>query len=138
MVDLPMEYWNQLANQILLISALMGGFSLAVLASLLDSSNSSRLMSRIFKAAALSAASFLIAIFAMTDIIMRTTKGFPFGTNSTDLDFPRVAGILGFLVGLFSLIFLIALSGRVKSRKLGKFTSVLGIISCLIVLILLF
>ncbi len=56
---MTIEYWNELAKQMLLISSLLGGFSITIVANL----------------ATLSAGCFLVTVFAMFDIIMITTEG---------------------------------------------------------------
>ncbi len=35
MIELPLEYWNKLAGQLITISSLLSGFTIAVIANLL-------------------------------------------------------------------------------------------------------
>ena len=42
--EIPFEYWNKLANQVIAISSLLGGFSIAIIANILVSQNDSRLV----------------------------------------------------------------------------------------------
>ncbi|MCI4669940.1 MAG: hypothetical protein MRZ79_17520 [Bacteroidia bacterium] len=138
MTEASIGYWNELANQLIFLSALLGGFSLAVIVSLLAEKSDTRVHTNLFRAAAFSAASFLISIFAMTKILLMTTKGFPFAGNITgnDLIIPRLVGMITFITGIFSMIAIISLSGWVKSKRMGRFTSILGSIALLLILMM--
>lgn len=72
---MTLEYWNALANQLILISSLLSGFSIAIVANLLVSETKSRLHINILKSATISAGCFLVIVFAMTSILMLTTPG---------------------------------------------------------------
>ena len=137
MVEIPLAYFNKLATQVLFISALLGGFSLAVIVSLLNNKHTDRITTTIFKTATVSTASFLISIFAMTRIMLMTTEGFPGKVTDASIMFPRLVGTLGFFIGIVALIILVSLSGWVKSKSLGRFTTILGIIAFIIVLLML-
>ena len=137
MIELPLEYWNKLASQFIFISALLGGFSLAVTSSLLNAESSDRVKTNMFRAAVVSAASFLITIFAMTRILMMTTPGFPLKVTTSDLSLPRLVGILMFLTGIFSIITLVSLAGWAKSKKMGRFTTIVGILTLMLILMML-
>ncbi|MGG8496763.1 hypothetical protein ACQY1Q_10120 [Tenacibaculum sp. TC6] len=133
---MTLEYWNTLANQTLLISSLLSGFSIAVVANLLVTDKSDKLMRIILKLATVSAGCFLVAVFAMTQILMITTPG-GYIKNVTTADFfvPRVIGVLAFMVGLISLLTIIALSGWIKSKKTGMFTTIIGVVTLLLIFI---
>jgi hypothetical protein len=77
MVELPLEYWNTLAHQILLTTTLLSGFSIAVVANLLVYESKNRITIIILRIATVAAGSFLINVFAMTKIIMITTDSYP-------------------------------------------------------------
>lgn len=134
MMELPLSYWNQLANQIVLICALMSGFSLTVLIRFLDRTQSSRLMKAMFWLATMATGSFLVSIFAMTKILMMTTEGFPFPVTESELGFPRLIGFLAFLIGIISVLAIISLAGWTQSKKLGRLTTVVGAISFVIMM----
>jgi hypothetical protein len=51
MIEISLEYWNSLANQLILISSLLSGYSIAVVANLLVYENNKRLSKYILKAA---------------------------------------------------------------------------------------
>lgn len=136
MEQLTFEYWHKLSEQIITISSLLGGFSIAIIANLLISDLKTRLFKRIMIAATLAASSLLISVFAFTSIVLKTTEGYPFETTESDLMLPRILGFVFFLLGIFSLIGVIALSGWTKSKKMGIFTTILGIITFVLLIIL--
>ena len=70
----------------------------------------------------------------MTSIIVRTTVGYPIKVSGDDLMFPRLIGFVSFLFGIISLISIISLSGWTKSKKMGQFTTIIGILSLILIL----
>ncbi|MEM7551497.1 MAG: hypothetical protein AAF363_17575 [Bacteroidota bacterium] len=132
MTELPFEYWNKLSNQLILISVFLGGFSIALTANLLVSKSDHKLHNFILKAATMSSGSFLSAVFAMTNILLTTTEGYPFEVEHSQLNTPRVIGVLGYATGVLSLIIIIGLSGWTKSRGTGIFTTVVSIITLIL------
>lgn len=136
MIELSLEYINQLASQIMLISTFLGGFSITTLTAILLSDKEGKLLNVLFVSTVISAASFIIAIFAMTSLIMFTTPGYPMAVTDADMMLPRFGGILAFLVGILSLVFMIGLSGWLKSRKLGIVTTILAAITLIVFLLM--
>ena len=135
MTELPFEYWNKLSNQFILTSVFLGGFSIAVTANLLISKSNTRLYNAILRAATISSGGFLTAVFAMTDIIMKTTEGYPVEVSQSAINTPRIIGVLGYLVGVLSLLTIIGLSGWTKSKGTGIFTTVVSAITLILFLI---
>ncbi len=133
---MTLEYWNNLANQLILISSLLSGFSITIVANLLVSKKNDKLTNRLLKISTISAGSFFVSVFSMTKILMITTPG-GYLKNVTENDFliPRLIGLMSFMIGLFALTALISLSGWTKSKKTGIFTTTIGIITFLLVLI---
>ena len=131
------EYWNTLADQIIVISSLLSGFSIAVIANFLVSEANNRLSRNIMKTAVLAASFFLASVFAMTKVLMMTTEGFPFKVAEGDLRIPSLIGGMALLFGIISLISMISLSGWTKSKKMGRFTTLVGIITLILILIML-
>jgi len=131
------EYWNKLADQVIVISSLLGGFSIAVIANFMVSETNTRLSRNIMKASVLAASFFLISVFSMTKILMMTTKGFPIKMTEGDLMFPSIIGGTSFLLGTISLITMISFAGWTKSKKMGRFTVVVGAITLMLVLYML-
>lgn len=137
MEEMSFEYWNKLANQIIVISSLLGGFSIAVIANLLVSDANTRLSRNILKAAVLAAGSFLVSVFAMTKILMMTTEGSPLKVTEIDFIISSVVGGITLFFGIMSLITIIALSGWTKSKKMGRFTTIVGALAFILILIML-
>ena len=137
MMELSPEYMNKLANQILFISALLGGFSLTVLVLLLENKTSTRLLTTIFRVATVATGAFLVTIFAMTKILMMTTPGYPLKLIVGDLTQPKMVGVIAFLVGIIAVVAIIALAGWTKSKNSGIFATIVGIITLIFVCIIL-
>lgn len=135
-MEMTLEYWNSLADQTMLISALLGGFSIAIVANIIVSDKNNKLTNRLLKTATVSASCFLVSVFAMTKILMMTTEG-GYLKNVTANDFllPRIIGIVTFMIGLVALSILISLSGWTKSRKTGIFTTVIGVATLLLIFV---
>ena len=136
MIELTFEYWNKLAEQTITISSLLGGFSIAVIANFLVSDLNTKLSKSIMAVSTLAASFFLITIFAMTNLLMKTTVGYPFKVVDNDLMLPRVVGMITFFIGIISLVALISMSGWTKSKKMGRFTTILGTITLLLILLM--
>ncbi|WP_143519916.1 hypothetical protein [Reichenbachiella sp. 5M10] len=132
MVELSLEYWNKLSSQFILMSVFLGGFSIALTANLLISESKTRLSNIILKLATTSSGGFLTTVFAMTNILMATTEGYPSVVTQSGLNTPRIIGFLGYLVGVFSLLTIIGLSGWTKSKGTGIFTTVVSVITLIL------
>ncbi len=134
--QIPFEYWNKLANQIITISSLLGGFSIAIIANILVSSSDSRMVKWIMFVSTLAASFFMVTIFAMTKLVLMTTEGYPFPVVGADLTLPRLVGTVSFFFGIFSLIALIAMAGWTKSRRMGMITTGLGMLTLVLILLM--
>ena len=134
MTEITFEYWNKLAEQTITISSLLGGFSIAVIANLLVSDVNTKLSKTIMVVSTLAASFFLITVFAMTNVLMKTTVGYPFKVVDNDLFLPRVLGSISFFLGIVSLIAMISLAGWAKSKKMGRFTTIVGIMTLILIL----
>ena len=135
-MEITLEYWNELGKQTLLITSLLSGFSITVVANLLVSDKNDKLNNRILKSATLSAGCFLVSVFAMVNIVMTTTPGgYIKNISLNDFQIARIVGMLTFMIGLISLSTMIALSGWTKSKKVGQFTSIIGILTLILIFI---
>ena len=136
MIELSLEYSNKLASQMIVINSLLAGFSIAVIANLLISETNNRLMSAIMRFTTVAASSFLITLFAMTKIMMMTTKGYPFKVTNDALMLPRIVGMVFFFLGLVSLMTIISLSGWTKSKNMGRFTTFVGVLTFILIVLM--
>ena len=137
MVELSFEYMNKLASQTQFIGALLCGFSLTVLVLLFEKQDSNKIHINIFRFSIISTSAFLVSIFAMSNIVMVTTEGFPFKVENSDLVLPRVLGIISFLIGMTSITIIISLFGWTKSKKLGLFSTTVGILTLILMVLML-
>lgn len=137
MTELTFEYWNKLAAQTITISSLLGGFTIAVIANFLVSETKTRLKNNIMAVSTLAASFFLITVFSMTKLLMMTTDGYPNKVVDNDLLLPRIIGVIAFLFGVISLLTMVSMAGWTKSRKMGIFTTTVGILTFLIITMML-
>ncbi|MEQ9166379.1 MAG: hypothetical protein RLO12_08975 [Fulvivirga sp.] len=135
MAELPLEYWNKLSSQFILISVFLGGFSIAITANLLINESEKRIYNVILKLATTSASGFLTTVFSMTKIVLATAEGSPIAVTQSELNTPRVIGFLGYLVGVLSLLTIIGLSGWTKSKSIGIFTTVVSAITFILFIV---
>lgn len=135
MLELSPEYLNKIASQLIMISSLLSGFSIAVIANLLVYKSKNRITNIILKVTTIAAGCFLATVFAMTKIVMMTTEGYPFKTIESDFTFPKLIGFSTFILGIITLSIIIGLSGWTKSRRTGIFTTIVGILTFLIIVI---
>jgi hypothetical protein len=134
--EVPFDYWNKLANQVITISSLLGGFSIAIIANILVSQNDTRLVKIIMLVSTLAGSFFLVTIFAMTKLMLMTTEGYPFNVIGSDLTLPRIIGTISFFFGILSLIAMISLSGWTKSKRVGRISTGLGILTLILILLM--
>ena len=134
MLELSFDYWNQLAGHLILTCALLTGFSIAITANLIINSNSNRLHNAILKVSTISSGCFLVAVFALTNILMKTTEGYPFEVTNADLTKPRIIGIMSYMIGVVSLLTVIGMSGWTKSRNTGIFTTVVSAFALILIM----
>lgn len=132
MTELSFEYWNKLAEQTLLISSLLGGFSVVVLANLLIAKLNSRLIKSIMVFSIMSASFFLLTLLVSNKILLMTTEGYPFRVENEDLFIPRILIGGAFYLGIISLITVISLVGWTKSKKMGIFSTIIGVLTFLV------
>ncbi|UZO80196.1 hypothetical protein NBT05_14725 [Aquimarina sp. ERC-38] len=133
MSELDLGYANHLAEQILLICSLLGGFSITIVANLLVSLKNSKLYNSILAMSVLAAGFFLTAVFSMTKLLLMTTKGYPRKLIKDDLISVRIVGSTSFLIGIIALLTVISLAGWTKSKKLGYFTTCIGAVTLVLV-----
>lgn len=137
MEELSPNYWNTLASQLIVISTLLGGFSFANLFVVHGIDCQPKLKRNLFKGLTLSSVGFIVSIFAMTNIIMRTTDGYPFPISNKTLLLPRIVGVISLLVGLISIIYVITISGKLKEYNTRTFSLIVGLIALILIILML-
>lgn len=133
MSELSPVYLNEFAKQIIFISVFLGGFSATILANLILSHNRTKTLKRMIVGTAISSTLFIVAVFAMTQVVMKTLPDSPLLEVSSD--FARKMGSIAFFAGFFSLIYVLAISGWMQSKKLGVITTIIGIIGGILALL---
>jgi len=135
MSEIEFEYLNKLSSQLITITSLLGGFSIAIIANLLVSKMNTRLWKSILIVTTLSACSFLVSLFAFVKVLMMTTDGYSTKMiTENDLYAPRLIGFICFLFGVIFLTTLISLAGWTKSKKIGIFTTAIGILTLVLLI----
>ncbi|MEM7485093.1 MAG: hypothetical protein AAF348_07775 [Bacteroidota bacterium] len=129
-----LEYLNAISNQLILISSLMSGFSIAILANLLTYKTDNKMATYVFRLTSVAAGCFLVTVFALTKIIKMTTEGYQHETTVEDFTFTGGLTTIAFVTGILTLSAVIALSGWIKSKKTGVFTTIVGFLTLLFIL----
>lgn len=133
MTELSLSYLKELAAQITLVSVFFGGISASLLAAWLRLKSDDRKIKVLVVVTTLSAVSFMVAVVAMIQVTMVATPGSPI---KVDTDFARVLGGLSFMLGMFSLLFVLSYAGWLHSRRVGMVTTMLGGIGAVLMLML--
>ena len=134
MVEMSFAYWNELASQLILLTSLLTGFSIAVVANLIISETKNRITEYLLRIATVAAGCFLVSVFGMTSIVMITTEGYPLQIDENTILWPQIIAGSSLMLGLLALSALIGLSGWTKSRSVGIFTTIVGILTLLAIL----
>lgn len=121
-------------EQLILLSAFLGGFSATFLATILtiDPTTSKKIVNWIIIASALAACCFIVCATSSIAVVN--------GINSIDgenlyesLKTIRVISILSMLLGVFSLIGCIGMSGWLRGKLVGIVTSSIAVVAVFIV-----
>ncbi|SEL99380.1 hypothetical protein SAMN04487910_3840 [Aquimarina amphilecti] len=123
------EYINEIANHYILISALLGGFSITFIANIIVNKIEKNIQKALLIVATITASSFLISVFALTKILAITSKNYPFEINLVTLLTINKASEISFGIGMICISILISLSGWTKSRAVGIITTIIGLLT---------
>ena len=136
MIDLPVEYFRILAEQLVFISVFLGGISANILGTLIVAKNDNRIIKIMILVLSLAAVSFIVAVLGMNKVLMILAPNSLYNNPNELLFYPRLVGGLAFYIGIFSLIAVISLSGWLKSKRIGIITTVIGIFSSILIITL--
>ncbi len=134
MEPLSLEYLRVLSSQLIFISVFLGGVSAGILGNLITSNKSGKLINVMIFGYAIASTAFIVSVFSMTKTLVMVTPGSPFPKPEVFQSATNPLGVLGFFLGIIALLFMIALSGWLKSKKLGIATSIIALIGFLIVM----
>src|ERR1043166_2836344 len=137
MQPLNAEFLGEMGRQIAFLSAFLGGFAATFLGILLQSPNSRRHVGWAAGAAAVASASFILAVISGSLLALVVHPGAPPDlAKPTLLPQLRIVIFITFIVGIYSSLLSLGLSGWIRSRQLGIVTSVAAFVSAVIVLLL--
>jgi hypothetical protein len=137
MQPLNAEFLGETGRQIAFLSAFLGGFAATFLGILLQSPNSRRHVGWAAGAAAVASASFIVAVVSGSLLGLVVHPGAPPAlANPTLLPPLRILIFITFIVGIYSSLLSLGLSGWIRSRQLGIVTSVAAFVSAVIMLLL--
>lgn len=131
MNELPISYLKVLAEQIGFISVFLGGISATILGTLIVLKKDSKIFNWMIILLSLAAVSFIVAVFGMNKIQMVLTPDYPNPDHS--IFYARIVGSISFLLGIYSLITVISLSGWLQSKKIGILTTSIGLIAAFLI-----
>jgi hypothetical protein len=128
------EYLAEIGRQIAFLSAFLGGFAASFLGILLQSQNSRRYVGWAAGAAAISSASFILAVISWTAVALVLHPGAPPGVAKPTF-LPQVHSLIfvTFGIGIYGILLSLGLSGWIRSRALGIVTSIAALLSGIIV-----
>jgi len=122
-------------EQLILLSAFLGGFSATFLAAILVVDSSKRLINWIICFSAIAACSFIVAAIASVALLNGLQPDAPVYSQQAPLSIVRVVSALALTLGLFSLLSSIGLSGWVRSKNVGIITSTFSLIAMMFVVL---
>jgi len=134
LMELELSYLNTLAQHFIFISAFLGGFSAAILGTLIVSDINTKYSRIMIISSVLAAMCFVVTVFGMTGILFQTTEGYPMKIDTGNLITIRIISIITLILGLLSFIVCMASSGWLINKKIGRFTTILGIIAFILII----
>ena len=126
MEQLSPAYLSTLAVQIGSLSALLGGFAATFLGTLLAIRSDSKAASLAIAFAVSSSVAFILTVVASTALVAMLHPEAPFAASAAATGGARLLLALSFLLGLYTLLASLALSGWTRSRGTGIITSLVA------------
>ena len=128
MTELPTSYLEGIANQLIFVSAFLGGFAATFLGELLSSCPRTRAGSLTITLSAAAACSFIVSVLALATLTIQLRPDAPAAfASASRVAGARALGLLGFMAGIYALLGAIGLCGWTRSRPLGLTTSTLAL-----------
>ena len=139
MDEIPVEYVAELYRQIAFLSAVLGGFAITFLGTLLTLNNVDKTVDRTIWVSAIAATLLVVSTFASVVTLLDVIR---VGITSFDInEWPaetvrskNIASLTSF-TGMYALLVTIGLSGRIRNRKTGIFTAVIAFLGIMLLTI---
>lgn len=126
MEQLAPGYLSAIAAQVGGLSAFLGGFAATFLGTLLALGGRGRIASFSIGFAVTSSVAFIVAVVASTALVALLHPLAPHVVANASPAGPRLSMVLAFIIGLYSLLASLALSGWSRSRSTGLATTVIA------------
>ena len=133
MIELPPDYLAQVGQQLATLSAFLAGFAIAFIGLVLTIPKPNPTAGWVAGSAAMAAAAFALSVVAWTMIALVLHPAAPtFIKQTAHLLSARLVGGLGFMIGVYSLVVSLGLSGWIRSRALGWLTTSVAVVAALL------
>lgn len=130
MTELPPDYLAQIGQQLATLSAFLAGFAIAFIGLVLTIPKPNPTAGWVAGSAATAAAAFALSVVGWTMIAIVLHPAAPVLIKQTaHLQSARIVGGLGFIIGIYSLVISLGLSGWIRSRALGWLTTTIAIVA---------
>lgn len=130
MEELPTEYLAELYRQITFLSAVLGGFAIAFMGTLLTLTSDNKSVSRTIWLTAFAATVLIVSTFSSIVVLLDIVR---LGITSMDasewpaetLRSKNIADLSSF-AGMYALLIAIGLSGKIRDKKTGIVTAAIA------------
>ncbi len=132
MQELPAEYVPELYRQTAFLSAVLGGFSIAFLGTLLTLTLERKVINWTIWILAFAATSLIVATFAsigvLLDIVRLGITSFDFATWPADTLRTKAIADSCMIFGMYALVIAVGFSGSIRDKQTGIVTALLSLI----------
>jgi hypothetical protein len=134
MQELPPEYLAEIARQIAFVSAFLGGFAATFLGTLLFAPSERRIAAWAISSSAMSACAFIVTVLALSMLVVNLRPDAPAAVvaDAGQAVRARIVGFFSFMLGMYSLLASIGLSGWLRSRRLGWLTTMIALVAAIL------
>jgi len=136
MNEISPDFLKFIAEHLVLICVFLGGISATILGTIILHKGESKIINSMIIGLSLAAVSFIVAIIAFNKIQVVLNPSSPYYGKDDLLNFPRLVGGLSFYLGIYALIVVVGLSGWMRSKKIGIFTTSIAVLSGIFIFLL--
>lgn len=131
MTDINPNYIVAVAEQLLFVSAFLGGVSATMLVTIVVFTSPKKSVSWIVASSALAACSLLVAVISSWRLIILLHPELPSMFDTDIVKFLWKAMLLGYGLGFLSLLVSVGLTGWLRSKRAGIITSSIATVAVL-------